>query len=87
MGQLMNNVSWSSNEVKEILKEEERYIIPNNELIEYKEKLLNQCKNLICGVEELYNKSSSKEVYDVIVTLNSAKRSLNSIYTKEVEND
>ena len=79
----MDNISWGTFGENKKVEQKEKYIIPTEELIKYKEKLLNECKNLICGVKELYSKSSTKEVYDVIVTLNSAKRSLNSIFIKE----
>jgi hypothetical protein len=83
----MNNISWGTFGASKKAEVKEKYVIPNQELLECKTKLIDECNNLICGLEELYCKSSSKEVYDSIMTLQSAKKSLNSIYVKETVND
>ena len=83
----MDNVSWGTFGTSKKEESKLRYVMPAMELLENKNKLLSDCSDLICSIEELYGKAPCKELYDVIVTLNSAKRSLKAVHVKETELD
>lgn len=69
----MNNISWSKT-IGNWAKNDQNFD-PNAPVAESKERIVMS--------STLYDCSSSKELYDTIVTLNSAKRSLDRIFVKE----
>jgi hypothetical protein len=91
----MNNISWSKtigNWAKNdqnfdpnapVAESKERIVMSPEDLLNAKNSLLEKCDELIVMSSTLYDCSSSKELYDTIVTLNSAKRSLDRIFVKE----
>ena len=80
----MDNISWCSNKKPEQEVEKEvKVVISPEELLVLKNELLLKCNELIDKTNSVYGIASSKELYDSIVTLMSAKRSLNLIHIRE----
>ena len=77
------NISWGTfGTSKEKVEVKERVILTAEQLEAKKLELVNKCKELQELTNSLYTEASSKEVYDAIVTLDSAKRALNLIHVK-----
>jgi predicted metal-binding transcription factor (methanogenesis marker protein 9) len=85
----MDNIKWSNNtnwvtddqlvvQTKVLIKDNRQKLSPE-EIIELKNELSQRYFDLMELSNSFYNLYSSKELYDSIVTLNSARKSLISI--------
>ena len=64
---------------------EVKIVMSPEDLQNAKTSLLEKCDELVIMSSTLYDCASSKELYDAVITLRSAQKSLNHIHVKPIK--
>lgn len=80
--------NWGANadlDSKEVEKKEEKKLLSFEELNKHKSEIQEMCEQLIQKSSDFYDNYSNKELYDALIDLDAARRSLGLILLKEPE--
>lgn len=94
----MDNISWSKtvgnwgrngdlDDLDKVEEKKKEIVLSFEEKTNAKNEIITICDELVEKSEILYHLFSNKELYDAIVTLRSAQKSLNLIHIKKVKSE